>query len=347
MPRKTRSSKREQGTLQRRPRCSLFCATETKAKATAPKHAKAPTKGRVTRASTGGRLDAPAASSHIPRGRRCRTCGEAMKGHGPKCSNGMSKAEALQRALEHAADSAERLDKAAEELEELRIASAASEGDEAESAATAIDQDTALVGGKELTPTQNGADDAGKDAMNVDAAKGEETSTAVADDEDDEDATSKYYYKTPIANGFKSTPEGDLNLTLERNGDAKLPYMDQKMRTKHTPRLFQATVQKADILVHRVDGWALVLFVPKDGRGEMRSWSSNQVVADTPNLSAEVRSLVFKHLDPLRAQVLQEKIRSEEKQRKKLRKLQKQNKEMEEKCTLLEAEMQKLKNSNV
>ncbi|KZV95693.1 hypothetical protein EXIGLDRAFT_706904 [Exidia glandulosa HHB12029] len=323
-------------------------ATRHSRKRTLPpkKAVKATAAGRVTRASTGGKVQPLADAASAPKTRRCRQCTQPMKGHGPKCQNGMSKAEARERASDRAAENAEDLEKAVEELVQLRVAivnaAADDEEDDAVTTATAIDEGRASTVPKELITTQT-EEEVRVDMMEVDAA---EPAKVAADEEKavDEDATETYYYSTPIANGLKSTTAGNEPLRksfhpLKRNGDADTPYTDQRERTKNLHRLYQATIQKADILTHRIDGWAFVLYIPKDGRGEMRSWCSDQVVEDTPELPAEIRKLVFDRLEPFRAQVVQETKKRGEKQEKTLRKLQKEHDEVRARNAVLEAEL--------
>ena len=53
-------------------------------------------------------------------------------------------------------------------------------------------------------------------------------------------------------------------------------------------------------LSSRIDGWTMVMFIPKTGRGEMRTWHSAQMETDAPALPGLVRKLVFDQLEPHR-----------------------------------------------
>ncbi|KZV82494.1 hypothetical protein EXIGLDRAFT_778506 [Exidia glandulosa HHB12029] len=297
---------------------------------------------RTTRANA-AKTESPPLQNKTRKTRCCRLCTKPMKGHGAACKGGLSKEAAIDKAIDFAAETEDRVAKAAVELEKLRIAAALDTD-----IAMAL-EDNAVVTVPIVDETANGKKDDAVvrsapvivDAdMTVDTAEAVETA---GEQETQATAAPLLYYTTPIGNGVKSTPSGDIDLPLVRNGSPKVPYDDQRTRTKRTHGLFQAVVQKADVLARRVDGWAILLFVPRDGHGEMRSWSSDQVVADTPELPAEARALAFRHLDPFRQQALEEKAKAQQKQLKKLQKLQKENEHMKEQYAQLLALVEKTK----
>jgi hypothetical protein len=52
--------------------------------------------------------------------------------------------------------------------------------------------------------------------------------------------------------------------------------------------------------------------VPKTGSGELREWSSPAVRQDVPNLTAQLRKMIFNHLNPHREQAVRERALREE-----------------------------------
>ncbi|EJD33169.1 hypothetical protein AURDEDRAFT_177749 [Auricularia subglabra TFB-10046 SS5] len=62
--------------------------------------------------------------------------------------------------------------------------------------------------------------------------------------------------------------------------------------------------QKGDTLASRTGGYALCMFVPRGGGGIMRSWHSERVEQDVPQLLPQIRRQVFEELQPFRQQYM-------------------------------------------
>ncbi|EJD40650.1 hypothetical protein AURDEDRAFT_170278 [Auricularia subglabra TFB-10046 SS5] len=116
--------------------------------------------------------------------------------------------------------------------------------------------------------------------------------------------TVKKRIKHPLSNGWRSTRGGDIPLNLDGNGLRRLEYPTQAEKAKRTPRMFQAMAQKGDTLASRTGGYAICMFVPRGGTGVMRTWHSDRVEADVPQLVPEIRRKVFDELQPFRQQYI-------------------------------------------
>lgn len=101
------------------------------------------------------------------------------------------------------------------------------------------------------------------------------------------------------------------------------------------------------MLASRVDGWAFAAFVPKGGRGEMRSWHSGQVQDDVPELPGALRKAIFDALEPHRTQRLEEQLKAYGKREKKLRDLQEQFDAVSRERDLLISQLEGARNKNV
>lgn len=92
-------------------------------------------------------------------------------------------------------------------------------------------------------------------------------------------------------------------------------------------------------LSSRIDGWTMVIFVPKTGRGEMRMWHSQQVQQDTPDLPALVRRLIFDQLEPHRQQLLSEQLHADRMREMELHVLQRRASNAETELEMLRAQI--------
>lgn len=61
-------------------------------------------------------------------------------------------------------------------------------------------------------------------------------------------------------------------------------------------------------------GWALIIYLPEGGNGLMRSWHSESVQRDDPELPGAVRDLVFAELAEHRVQRLKEEQKKRERE---------------------------------
>ncbi|EJD33056.1 hypothetical protein AURDEDRAFT_177857, partial [Auricularia subglabra TFB-10046 SS5] len=116
--------------------------------------------------------------------------------------------------------------------------------------------------------------------------------------------TRKKRVKFSLSNGWRSTRGGDVPLNLEGNGLRHAEYPTQAEKAKRTPRMFQAMAQKGDTLASRTGGYALCMFVPRGGGGIMRSWHSEHIEQDVPQLLPQIRRQVFDELQPFRQQYI-------------------------------------------
>ncbi|EJD39346.1 hypothetical protein AURDEDRAFT_171540 [Auricularia subglabra TFB-10046 SS5] len=178
-----------------------------------------------------------------------------------------------------------------------------------------------------------------KSAMNVDGGEDSANGAVLAPDASTAVNCPAGRGDAELPNGWKSTPAGDAPMELERNGSKRTPYPTQIERAKRAPRLFQAMAQKGDVLASRVDGWAFCLFVPKNGRGEMRTWHSEQVEAEVPELPGRIRALAFEALEPIRRQRLAEVAKIDEACRKELKRWQKEAAKAQEEVASLRAQL--------
>lgn len=55
-------------------------------------------------------------------------------------------------------------------------------------------------------------------------------------------------------------------------------------------------IDQGDWAAHEIDAWTLVLFMPKKSPCELRTWHSDQIQQDAPDLPAKIRELVFQEL---------------------------------------------------
>ncbi|EJD47365.1 hypothetical protein AURDEDRAFT_163578 [Auricularia subglabra TFB-10046 SS5] len=116
--------------------------------------------------------------------------------------------------------------------------------------------------------------------------------------------TKKKRVKYELRNEWRSTRGGNVPLNLEGNGLHRAEYPTQAEKAKRTPRMFQAMAQRGDTLASRTGGYALCVFVPRGGGGIMRSWHSDRVEQDVPQLVPEIRRHVFEDLQPFRQQYM-------------------------------------------
>ncbi|EJD37192.1 hypothetical protein AURDEDRAFT_173713 [Auricularia subglabra TFB-10046 SS5] len=133
------------------------------------------------------------------------------------------------------------------------------------------------------------------------APKKQKTSKKIANDDGAEEPGEE-----PLDGGLKSTPKGDVLMPLKRSAKSKEAY-DSRSASKKTTEMFQSIAMQGDLLASRVPGWAFLIFVPMQRRGEMRSWTSPQVRNDVPDLPGEVRKLIFERLEPFREQADEER----------------------------------------
>ncbi|EJD45223.1 hypothetical protein AURDEDRAFT_165769 [Auricularia subglabra TFB-10046 SS5] len=293
----------------------------------------------------------------------CKHCGKPRAGHGKKCVDGYSKAKELEEMLDKADALAqgvaqaeanllrERIDEEVAKVVEGMDSSVSIEDvvmtlapQIADATGTTLSMQELVDALPALITTDDDDEAPAANVMNLDAGNTpaanvatQATPRASVDDVNMKEAAGDAAAPTTITselpdakaagallNGWKSTPAGDAPMELERNSSKKAPYPSQIERAKRTPRLFQAMAQKGDVLANRVDGWAFCLFVPKNGRGEMRTWHSDQVEAEVPALPGRMRALAFEALEPIRRQRLAEVAKVDEARRKELKRWQKE-----------------------
>ncbi|KAH7100528.1 hypothetical protein BKA62DRAFT_771552 [Auriculariales sp. MPI-PUGE-AT-0066] len=106
------------------------------------------------------------------------------------------------------------------------------------------------------------------------------------------DARIRKMYTLLMAGGMRCTPGGSVSMTLFRNNAVKERYKSQRMISKYEKPLFQAA---ADVLASRCGGWCLMFYIPEDGQGVMREWTSDRIRADTKKLPEKLRGKIFLH----------------------------------------------------
>ena len=77
--------------------------------------------------------------------------------------------------------------------------------------------------------------------------------------------------------------------------------------------------------------------MPKNGNGEMRSFCSDQVIAEVPELAAKMRKCMFDALEGRRQQETAKRVKEQKQREKEIRRLQKENDKGQRKYAALQA----------